>query len=236
MTPVIVIRPEPGCSATVATAHSIGLDAEGFPLFTLMPLAWEPVDPATIDALLIGSASALRHGGQAIEHYRHLPVHVVGEATAAAARGAGFTVASTSVGGLQSVLDTIPLGTRLLRLAGAQRVDLTPPAGITITLRIVYDSQPQPMPDALCEVLGTPVVVVLHSGEAARHFAAECHRLGVERADIHLAAMAPRIAALAGSGWASSGVARSADETALLAIAEHLCQTLPDQTIPEVRG
>ncbi len=228
MIPLILIRPEPGCSASVAAARGMGLEVMGLPLFKIQSRDWEPVDPASIDALLIGSANALRHGGAKLAQYRHLPVNVVGEATAAAAQTAGFTVASIGTGGLQRVLDGIPSGTHLLRLAGAEHVDLTPPEGVTITLRIVYASTPQPMPEALIELLGNPVVVALHSGEAARHFATECHRLGLERSQIHLAAMAPRIAALAGSGWASSGVARSADESALLAIAEHLCQTIPE--------
>ena len=69
---------------------------------------------------------------------------------------------------------------------------------------------------------GEPVVL-LHSAEAARHFAAEVDRLGLSRGRIALAAFAPRIAAAAGTGWAASRAARQPNDPALLALAREMC-------------
>lgn len=227
--PVIVIRPEPGCAATVAEARALGLDAYGFPLFAVRPLAWEPPDPATVDALLIGSANAPRHAGPALALYAGKPAYAVGEATAEAARAAGLSVAATGSGGLQALLEGIaPAHRRLLRLAGHERVDLVPPDTIALAERVVYATEPQPLPEALGRLLTARALpqscVLLHSAEAARHFAAEVDRLAIPRARIRLVALGPRIAAAAGAGWASLGTAAQTTDQALLALARRLCQ------------
>jgi uroporphyrinogen-III synthase len=225
MRPLVVIRPEPGLAATVANARAAGFDVHGFALFAIAPVGWEPPNPARIDALLLGSANAARHAGSALEKFAHLPAHVVGKATAEAALAAGLQVASVGAGGLQAVLDGLagsPL--HLLRLAGRERVALVPPEGITLTERVVYASEPVPMPAALARLLSGDTVVLLHSGEAAGHFAAECERLRLDRARITLAAIGPRVADAAGSGWARVATAARPDDAALLALAGELCQ------------
>jgi len=228
MMPLIVVRPEPGCAATVAAARTLGLEALGFPLFAITPRDWQPVPSGEIDALLIGSANALRHGGAELARYRALPAHVVGEATAAAARAAGLAVETIGSGGLQTVLDTVPAGTRLLRLAGEERITLTPPPGVTMIERVCYASESRAMPPQLVRLLSRPATVLLHSAEAARHFGLECDRLGVDRAGVHIAALVQRIAAAAGPGWAGCVVADRPDDAALLATARNLCQNAAD--------
>lgn len=225
MIPLVVLRPEPGCAATVVAARAAGMRAHGFPLFEVRALAWEPPDRAEFDALLIGSANALRHGGPALERYRGMPAYVVGPATAAQATEAGLEVAGTGTGGLQAVLDGIShRHGRLLRLAGRDRVRLSPTAGVTIDERVVYASEALPMPDDLASLLGEPAVVLLHSAEAARHFAREADSRGIARARLRLAAIGPRVAEAAGAGWSELRTAGSADETALLALAGEMCQ------------
>ena len=70
MKPLYVIRPEPGCAATMRAARAMGLEAHGFPLFEVRPLGWDAPPAASFDALLIGSANALRHGGAAFAAYQ----------------------------------------------------------------------------------------------------------------------------------------------------------------------
>ncbi len=224
MIPLVVIRPEPGCSATITTAREMGLSASGFPLFKIVPISWEAPAPDSFDALLVGSANALRHGGKDLAQYARLPAYVVGEATAAAARAAGFAIALTGNGGLQAVLDKAA-HPRLLRLAGEEHIALEPPHGITLTQRIVYASQPQPMPLVLAELLATPAVIMLHSAVAARHFALECQRLEIDRSQLSLAIIGPRVAEVTGSGWRHSACADEPSDHALLALARRLCQT-----------
>ena len=82
-----------------------------------------------------------------------------------------------------------------------------------------------PIPADLADLLTSPrPLVLLHSAEAARHFAAECARLALPRASIHLAALGPRVAEAAGQGWASLHMASATSDEALLALARQLCQ------------
>ena len=143
-----------------------------------------------------------------------------------AARAAGLAVVASGEGGLQSLLGQIqPAHRRLLRLAGRERVALTAPEGVTIDERIAYASEPMPMPDALATLLSERAVVLLHSAEAGRHFAAQCGARGIPRSRIALAALGGRIAQAAGGGWAAVKTAAIPEDNALLALAREMCQT-----------
>ena len=124
---LIALRPEPGLAATLEKARAAGLAITGCALSEIRAAAWACPDPARYDGLLIGSANAILHGGPDLACLIAKPVHAVGEATAAAARAAGFTVAMVGSGGLQGVLDAIPGPSHLLRIAGEERTVLTPP-------------------------------------------------------------------------------------------------------------
>lgn len=220
---VIAIRPEPGCSATIDAGRALGLAIEGHPLFEVRPLAWDPPPADEVDELLLGSANAVRRGGPELRAFRAMPVHAVGDATAAAAEAAGFTVASFGRGELQALLDTLAGPLRLLRLTGAEHVPLAPPAGIELVTRIAYESLPLPLPTALAGKLGQGALVLLHSAAAARHLASECDRLAVPRGVVRLAALGSRIAAAAGEGWREVRSAAEPREAALLALALDMC-------------
>ena len=141
-----------------------------------------------------------------------------------AAREAGFTVSSIGHGGLQGVIDGLA-GQRLtlLRVAGADHVALHPPAAIRLVTRIAYESVAVPLSADMAEVLRRGAVVLLHSAAAARHFGAECDRLGLARSRVKIAVLGPRIAEAAGSGWREERSAPSPDDRALLALAAELC-------------
>ena len=230
MIPIITIRPDPGCAETIAALATKRLEACGFPLFSVDPADWNPPDPAGIDALLLGSANAIRHGGAALGDYLGKPVYAVGLATAKAARQAGFAVIGTGEGGLQSLLaQVLPAHNRLLRLAGKRRTVLDVPPHITLAERVVYAARPLPMSPGLEAVLANRCVVLLHSAEAARHFSSLCLAHGIDRSRITLAAMGPRISAAAGPGWRLVADAANPSEDALLALAEQLCQNKAPQ-------
>ena len=221
---MLIVRPEPGCAATVAAAKALGLDAIGAPLFAIEPVDWSLPD-GSCDAVLAGSANAFRHGGPQLSSLRHLPVYAVGEATAEAAIAKGFTVTTVGEGGLQRVLDDIFAPIRLLRLAGAERVELSFPESIELIERVVYTAVPLPLPyrpDA-------PTVIALHSAAATQHFAGECDRLGLPRSHFTLVCIGPRVAAAAGNGWAAVHSAPTLTDAALLALAADLCQTVTNQ-------
>ncbi len=226
---ILVIRPEPGCAATLAAGRHAGLalELEGCPLSEIRPLAWEPPPAESFDALLLGSANALRHAGPALANYQGKPSLAVGATTAEAAREFGLAIIATGSGGLQVLLDALAasgrLPPRLLRITGAEHVALQPPPGSSIETQIAYESAPLLLPPALAARLAQGGGVLLHSAAAARRLAAECRRLAVPRAQVALAALGPRIAAAAGEGWRRVLVAAEPSEAALLALAAHLC-------------
>jgi uroporphyrinogen-III synthase len=224
MIPLIVIRPQPGADATAAAAAALGLTAHVFPLFAIEAVSWEPLDPSEFDALLIGSANAVRHAGPALAKFRDKPVYAVGQATAAAAREAGLTIAALGSGGLEPVLAAVTGHARILRLAGRERVALRPPPGVVMTERVVYASNPLALPGELAKRLRSPAVVLLHSAAAAEHFARECERLALDRANLALVTIGARVTAACGTGWAALATAATPDDAALLAQARQLCQ------------
>lgn len=224
MIPLVVIRPQPGADATAAAARLLGLAPQVFPLFVVQPVAWQPPEPGEIDALLLGSANAVRHAGPALTAFRDKPVYAVGETTAAIAREAGLTIAALGSGGLDKVLAQVHAPRRLLRLAGRKRVALQPPPDILLTERIVYASNALQVPDKLAKLLRAPAVVLLHSAAAAEHFAHECDRLSLDRTRLSLVTIGPRVTAGCGHGWAEIATAATPDDAALLARACQLCQ------------
>lgn len=224
---VLVLRPEPGASATAQLASTLGLAATVAPLSEVVPEPWSAPDPARFDAVLIGSANALRHAGAQLQDLRALPALVVGEATARVARKAGFAIAATGEGGLQNLLDDVARqgGPQwLLRLAGASHVPLEPAPGQTIETRIVYRVAYGELSQAAVAALRSGAVALLHSGDAAGHFARECDRLGLDRSAVRLAALAPRVAEAAGAGWHAIGIAPRPVDGALLELARDMCQ------------
>lgn len=223
MIPVIVIRPEPGNAATLAAAQALGLDARGYPLFDMAPAPWSAPDPAPYCALLVGSANVFRLGGAGLARLRGLPVHAVGAVTAEAGSAAGFAVASIGEGGLQPMVSALPPG-RYLRLAGEKRVPLAMPEGVEVDDVVVYAAAGLPMPPELIRLLADPAVVLLHSGEAAAHFAAESARVGVVRGNVALACLAPRIGLMAGEGWQNIEIAETRSDQAVLALAVQMCK------------
>ena len=67
---VFAIRAEPGLSATIEAGQALGLVVEGYPLAEVHPVAWEVPSETTFDALLLGSANAVRHAGPALARWR----------------------------------------------------------------------------------------------------------------------------------------------------------------------
>ena len=211
-----IIRPEPGASATLSHALDQGLHAFALPLFEIVALDWEAPEADSFDGLLLTSANALRHGGRGLDALRRLPVYAVGEATAEAARAAGFAVAATGSQGVEQLLNSIDPALHLLYLCGRDRVDVeceTP----TITEIAVYESR------AIGGVDAAPLdrcVVMVHSPRAAWTLAGLAH----DRSSIAIAAISSAAADAAGFGWAAVEAAETPTDEALLALAARLCK------------
>lgn len=217
MRTAIVVRPAPGGGQTIARLAALGIPALEFPLFVIAPVAWSPLNE-TFDALLVTSANAMRHGGIGLEALIALPVVAVGEGSARAARAAGFQVAVTGAAdGREAVEGAHQVGfSRLLHLAGRDRIDLPDVTSIT-----VYRSDAlYPPPGALEVARGQ--VALLHSPRAARHFAALVDRDAVPRHKVRIAALSEAVAQSVGGGWGTIGVAPRPDDAVLTALAAKL--------------
>ena len=215
MTRVLVLRPEHTARETVRRARERDLDAIAIPLFSIEPVAWEVPDPGRFDALLLTSANAVRYAGEGLKGLRGLPVYAVGDATAAAARDAGFDIAGTGDAGVERLLGSIEADLELLHLCGEDRK--TPDAARQeIAPVVVYRARELGSPD-LGAADGS--VALIHSPRAARRFAA----LVEDRSTIAIAAISDAAAEQAGDGWRALEVADSPTDDALLALAARLC-------------
>jgi uroporphyrinogen-III synthase len=224
---VIVLRPEPSNVATVAAAQTLGLNAIATPMSWVEPVAWAAPPPERFDAILLGSANAVRHGGDGLANLTRLPVYAVGEVTAAAAREAGFTVVACGTGGIAELLSRLAADdrSRVLRLAGEEHVPIEPPIGMQVQTLVAYTVRPLPLSPEAVNASAQGAVVLLHSAVAAERFADQCDSLGIDRSTVSLACLGPRIAAAAGDGWRRVGVAPRPDDPALLALAARMCQS-----------
>ena len=214
---LLVTRPLPGGEATAARLAEHGHAAILAPLMVAEPLAWQP--PATPpQAIMLTSAFAARRA--AAEAWHGLPTYVVGAATAMAARLAGFADIRDGGGTAQALLDTVAAAgiTALLHLAGEDRTLVVIPAVLQVDTRSVYRAR-------LLPLVGVPAVdwVMLYSARTAGHFAAECDRLGIDRATIAIAALSAGIITAAGTGWRATRAAPAPSEAALLAAIGATC-------------
>jgi len=218
MRKLLLLRPEPGLSASAARAAAIGLEVVTCPLFRIEPIAWAAPDPAGYDALLLTSANAVRHAGRGLDALKALPVHAVGEATAAAARETGFRVETVGRGDVAELLAKLPTPLRLLWLGGEVRRET--PGRDEIDTRIVYRSAP-------IEAPGLPplegLVAAAHSPRAALRLA----ELADTRNRTAIAAISDAAAKACGIGWERVEVAERPEDSSLLALAATLCHTSP---------
>lgn len=221
MRSLFVLRPEPGASATVERARERGLRAIAAPLFEIERVGWEAPEAGRFDGLLLTSTQAVRCAGEKLNDYRVLKVFAVGEATADAARQAGFDIAVTGEGGVEELLDCVDAGLCLLHLCGEDRMSFGDRRQ-SIIQRIVYRSREIRMPD-----LGgiERSVALIHSPRAARRLA----ELVRSRGSISIAAISTAAASAAGSGWECVEAASRPTDDALLALGALLCNNSPPE-------
>jgi uroporphyrinogen-III synthase len=218
---LLVLRPEPGASATAERAAARGWTVIKSPLFEVRACDWSAPDAADQDAVMMTSANAARLGGKGLAGLIHLPLYAVGAATAEAARGAGFTDIRTGTGDGAALLQQAAADgvARLLHLAGRDHRDLSH-AAVAIERRMVYRSDPTDMlSDEAAAVLNAGAIALLHSPRAASRFALLVREARIARAMIRIAAISAAALEAAGPGWAAAATARSPNDDALLAAA-----------------
>jgi uroporphyrinogen-III synthase len=192
---VLVTRPAGDAEATAAALAARGHEAFVAPLFEIRPV------PASMegrfDAVAATSANALRMLDRgAVEPLKPLPLFAVGDATAAAARGLGFSDVRSARGDADDLAQLIahasPSIGRMLRLAGRDRRDdpfLALPATVAVTTRVTYEAVAvRELPMAAAGMLARGEIdAVLHfSPRAARHFSDLTANLPQGRQPLHV--------------------------------------------------
>ncbi|HEX2762667.1 MAG TPA: uroporphyrinogen-III synthase [Allosphingosinicella sp.] len=210
---LLVLRPEPGASETAARASEVGLEVVVAPLFSITPVAAEPVDPANYDAVLLTSANGARFAPGGLTGLR---CFAVGEATAAAARAAGFAEVETGPSDGEAALEAVASSgaRRVLHLCGRHHKLLSHPE-VRLDRRIVYASDPVAPPPRI----SGPAVALVHSPRAG----ARLTEIAEDKGSILIAAISEAAAAAAGDGWRVKAVAGRPRDAALLELAVQLC-------------
>lgn len=109
---VLVTRPEPGATATAERLEALGFEPVKLSLQETRGLAVDlAAIPEHIAAIAIPSASAIRHAPRdLVAKWAGLPCLAVGEATASAAREAGFADVTLGEGDAESLAEIIIAG------------------------------------------------------------------------------------------------------------------------------
>lgn len=174
---VAITRALPEAERSAEKARALGAEAVIAPLLETKDRAFD-ADLKGTQALLFTSANGVRASARKISD-RTLPALTVGDATARAARDAGFSDVRSAGGDVTalSALANASLdqkGGTLLYLSGADvAADLVGwliAAGFSATRRIVYEARVVP---ALPALYNEPLdIIAFHSARAARAFAA----------------------------------------------------------------
>jgi uroporphyrinogen-III synthase len=221
---VLILRPEPGAGRTAERARALGLVPVVAPLFTVRPLSWTPPESTAFEAVMLTSANAAREAGSGLMSFLDLPCYAVGDATAYAAREAGFAdvrVGPADADALVRMLEGDGIGAAL-HLCGREHV--VPESGtLVITSVPVYSADASDgLPTEADEAVDRGALVLLHSPRAAALFAG---LIGTRRSNVSIAAISQAAAEAAGAGWKRVAVAEQPRDEALLELAAKLCQT-----------
>lgn len=177
---VLVTRPEPGASKTAARLAELGFEPVVLPLSKIVPRDPQPLGRAQFDVVAVSSANAARHApASLIARLAALPCHVVGAATAAAARAAGFPIVLVAAGDAaalaRQLCERSDPGTHVAYLCGRVRTpaleDALAACDMPVTAIETYDTEiVSYSTDALRRSLGSRKLdaVLVYSAVAAQ--------------------------------------------------------------------
>ena len=126
---ILITRPEPDAAALEAALATTGIDSLIEPMLSIRPVAGATIDLTDIQGLLFTSANGIRAfrsltPAQSPTPARQLPVYAVGDATAGAARTAGFETVFAADGDVAGLAELVrgrvdPAAGGLLHIAGS---------------------------------------------------------------------------------------------------------------------
>ncbi len=213
-----VTRAQPQAAATAARLRTQGFTPVVAPVLEILPVAGAVIDFAGVDALAFTSAAGIA-AFAVLTGARDKPVFTVGDASAEAARGAGFTDVRSAGGDVQALADLIAATTPRPSLVlnptaadpAADLPALLAERGVPARAAVVYETREAVPGATLAELDG----VLIHSARAARAVASRL--AGADLSAVTAYAISPAAAApLSGLGWRRIAVAPFPNETALL--------------------
>jgi uroporphyrinogen-III synthase len=147
---LLLTRPEADARRSAERLKALGHEVVIAPLFEIVATG-APMPNGTFDRLLATSAQAFAGLQDDASELKHLPMHVVGERTASAARNAGFarveTVAPDATALAIAIARAVPRPQPFLYLAGRERRPELEAAlaalGHVVTPWIVYEAREQ---------------------------------------------------------------------------------------------
>jgi len=230
---VVVTRPREDAEGLVAALGERGHRVMVEPMLTIVPrprVDW-PVGHETAQALLITSANGLRAFAR-LDLRRGLPVFAVGDASAAAARVAGFADVASAAGTVEDLARLVRTRLRpedgpLLqpaasKLAGDLKGSLEA-SGFEVLRAILYDAEParRLSPD-LCQRFNSELidVITFFSPRTAATFASLIGEAELSQACGRLSAVCLSEAVaqeISGLPWDLVAIADRPDQAALLA-------------------
>lgn len=228
---LLVLRPEPGATDTANRAIESGWKVTKTPLAKAVPVAWTLDRDLIFDAVMVTSAQAIYQGGAELDKIKDYPLYVVGSATAAAARSAGFQHIITAEGNGQSVLRYLRRDrkARILRLCGEVYKDY---AGVENVLeqdsfqffiKILYRMQNIAcLPTEACRALVENAIVLLHSFRFAEQFRLLLTKTDINPDKVQIAVISPAVAEQIGKEWRAMAIAEYPDDRYLLKAAASL--------------
>jgi uroporphyrinogen-III synthase len=188
---VLVTRPHPDATRTAENLVRRGHQALVDPLLIIEVLPAIVPSPDAFSAAAITSANAARIAGASIQFdpLRELTLFAVGGHTANAAREAGFVRVHDAAGDAASLAAlierTLPSGSRVLHLAGADRArdlgTLLAPSQISVAVLTLYRMRPaETFGPAKAAIASEGLDAVLHfSSRSAATFVALAERQGL---------------------------------------------------------
>ena len=152
---ILVTRPEADAAPVAEALRARGLDVTVEPLLVIRPLPDAALDAEGVQALLFTSANGVRalmaHSSAALFAGRDLPVFAVGDATAEAARAAGFDAVESAAGDVNDLARLVrdrldPAAGPLLHVAGSVTAgDLAGDlgeSGFELRRAVLYEAEP----------------------------------------------------------------------------------------------
>lgn len=237
----LVTRPIEDAEPLVAALAARGIAALVEPMLRIRRLGGPPPDLAGVQAVLLTSANGARALAAASAH-RDLPVFAVGDATAAAARAAGFVTVASADGDVEDLAALVaarlsPADGTLLHAAGsAVAGDLAGrlgEAGFTLRRAVLYAADPATaLSGEAAEALrqGRLDLAFFFSPRTASAFVRLVAAAGTGAAcgGVSAFCLSPAVAAALGAlAWRRTLVAAAPTQAALLAALDDFLAGLP---------